>query len=89
MKLWVSNSSASWTPDVTPLEMTAAYAAFPAGGKRVEPRFIEMVSTDDGVVLEDHRDELPTTQAISPQLAYLVVDLMKGVVDRGTAKNSR
>ncbi len=75
--------------DVTPLEMTAAYAAFPAGGKRVEPRFVELVTTNDGVVLEDHRHERPSQQVISPQLAYLVVDLMRGVVERGTGKKAR
>ncbi len=81
-------SIALGTPDVTPLEMTAAYASFPAGGKRIVPRFVEMVTTDDGVVLEDHHAERPTTQAISPQLAYLMVDLMRGVVNRGTAKRA-
>ena len=82
-------SVALGTPDVTPLEMVAAYAAFPAGGKRVDPRFVDLVTTDDGVVLEDHRNETPEKQVISPQLAYLVVDLMQGVVEHGTGRRAQ
>jgi penicillin-binding protein 1A len=82
-------SIALGTPDLTLLEMTAAYAAFPGGGKRIRPRFVDLVTTDDGVILEDHRNEVPAVQAISPELAYLMVDLMKTVVDRGTGKKAQ
>jgi penicillin-binding protein 1A len=82
-------SIALGTPDVSLLEMTGAVATFPAGGLRVKPRFIDLVSTDDGVTLEDHRSERPTLQVISPQVAYLMVELMKTVVARGTARGAR
>jgi penicillin-binding protein 1A len=69
--------------------MTAGYAAFPGGGKRVKPRFVDLVTADDGTVLLDERGALPDQQAISPQLAYLVVHLMKAVVERGTARDAQ
>lgn len=82
-------SIALGTPDVSLQEMTAAYAAFPAGGKRVTPKFITIVKTDDGRLLEDQRDLVPNKQAIAPSIAYLMVDLMKGVVQKGTGKKAQ
>jgi penicillin-binding protein 1A len=82
-------SIALGTPDMTLLEMTSAYATFPSGGRKVVPRFIDYVTTDDSIVLEDHRNRQLTDQAISPQLAYLVADLMKGVVQRGTGRRAQ
>jgi len=78
------------TPDISLLEMTAAYSSFPAGGRLVVPRFITKVTTDDGRILpgEDRRALPPPKQALSPEIAYLMVDLMKGVVLKGTAKRA-
>jgi penicillin-binding protein 1A len=78
------------TPDLSLMEMTSAYATFPAGGKLVSPRFVTHVTTDDGRLLpgEDHRSEPPGKQVLSPEIAYLMTDLMKGVVQKGTAKRA-
>lgn len=76
------------TGDVTLLELTSAYAVFPAGGRKVTPRFVDLVTTGDGVVLEDYRKRGQGEQVISPQLAYLMVDLMKTVVARGTGRKA-
>jgi penicillin-binding protein 1A len=81
-------SIALGTPDLTLLELTSAYAAFPAGGRRVTPRLVDLVTTDSGVVLEDHRHETSGPQAIPPELAYLMVDLMGVVIARGTGKKA-
>ncbi len=92
-------SIALGTPDLTLMEIVSAYAAFANGGKRIPVqeegrwrlpgRFVERVTTDTGVVVEDYRKDLPTEQAIPASLAYLVVDLMKGVVERGTGKKAQ
>jgi len=79
-------SIALGTPDVTLLELVSAYASFPAAGLRVEPRFVDLVTSDDGVVLEDLRADRPRERAISAELAFLMADLMSGVVDRGTGR---
>jgi penicillin-binding protein 1A len=77
------------TPDVSLLEMTAGYAAFPAGGRKVTARFVTLVTSDDGRVLEDRRKVEPGPQVLPPSVAYLMVDLMKAVVQRGTGKKAQ
>lgn len=70
----------SW--DVTPLEMASAFAALANGGVRLHPLAITKVTDPRGKVLEEHR---PRRQAaIPPEVAYVVTDLLKGVVERGT-----
>jgi penicillin-binding protein 1A len=39
--------------ETTPLKLTGAYAAFPNGGRRVEPHLIEIVQDRDGKVVSD------------------------------------
>lgn len=71
---------------VTPLEMTNAFATFANGGIVVTPYTIERVEDPTGRVLEGH---LPSErEGISPQLAYLMANLMKGVVQNGTGHNA-
>lgn len=82
-------SIALGTPDVSLLEMTAGYAMFPAGGKKVTPRMVTLVTTDDGRILEDLRRPLEPPQVIEPAIAYQMVDLLKAVVQRGTGKKAQ
>lgn len=92
-------SIALGTPDLTLLEIVSAYAAFANGGKRIPGqqgqskglpgRFVERVTTDTGTVIADFSKRLPSEQVIPPSLAYLVVDLMRGVVERGTGKKAQ
>jgi penicillin-binding protein 1A len=74
------------TPDLTPLELAAGYAGIAAGGRRITPRFFDLVTDTAGNVVEDLRNEPPGQQVISPAVDYVVVNLMKGVVTRGTAR---
>ncbi len=67
---------------VSLLDMTAAYAAFGALGRGVEPRFILRVEDRAGRVL--WRPEARTRRAIDPGVAFLVLDMMRDVVNRGT-----
>ena len=92
-------SIALGTPDLTLLEVVGAYASFANGGLRIPSqddgpasppgRFVELVTTDEGALLDDFRDRLPSEEAISPSLAYLIADLMKGVVERGTGRHAQ
>ncbi len=63
--------------EVTPLELTNAMATFAAGGKYAPPRFIESV---DGKATKDE----PATQVIKPETAYVILDMMRSVVEEGT-----
>jgi penicillin-binding protein 1A len=74
------------TPDLTPLEVAVGYAGIASGGRRITPRFFDLVTDTAGNVVEDLRDLPPGPQVISPEVSYVTVNLMKGVVSRGTAR---
>lgn len=71
--------------EVTPLEITAAYAVFAAGGVRSEPRHTLAVLRPDGRVRggQNVRRERVLEEAES----YLVVSALRGAVERGTARS--
>jgi penicillin-binding protein 1A len=74
------------TPDLTPLEVATGYAGIASGGRRITPRFFDLVTDTAGNVVEDLRNQPPGPQVISPEIDYVMVNLMKGVVARGTAR---
>lgn len=67
---------------VTPLELAAAYAPFANGGYRVEPYGIIRVQDAQGRVWIEHRPD--PRLVLSPQIAYLITDMLMGVVEHGT-----
>jgi penicillin-binding protein 1A len=69
--------------DLTLYEQTAAFTVFPNDGVRLEPRLIRKVTDYDGHVLEeDYPDAKDVT---SPRTARIMVSLLEGVVQHGTA----
>ena len=88
-KLPHSLSLALGTPDLTLQEVAYGLAAFPAGGKLVTPLYIVKIVDADGRVLEDHTAPQAREDRLSPETAYVVTDLMKGVVEIGTGKKAR
>jgi penicillin-binding protein 1A len=72
---------------VTPLDLTAAYSAFPNGGYAVRPRGIARVMDADGGVAFDN----PVSEArvISEPVAFQMVSMLEDVVDRGTGSPAR
>ncbi len=71
---------------VTPLEMTASFGTFANGGIAVTPYTLDRAEDAAGRQLEGH---IPSDkEAMTPQLAYLVTNLMKGVVQNGTGHNA-
>lgn len=72
---------------VTPLEMANAFATFANGGIAVTPYTIEAVEDAAGKQLEAH---VPSDrEAMTPQLAYLVTNVLKAVVQGGTGVRAR
>jgi penicillin-binding protein 1A len=69
--------------EATLTEITAAFGAFANQGFRMKPTFITRVTDRAGNVLEEARPE--ATDALRPDTAYLITDLLRGVVQRGTA----
>jgi penicillin-binding protein 1A len=86
-----SLSLALGTADLTLQEVAYGLASFPAGGEEVTPIFITKLADADGKVLEQHDDPKPGARPrkLTPETAYIVTDLMKGVVEIGTAKKAR
>jgi len=73
--------------EVTPLEITAAYAVFASGGVRVEPRHTLAVLRTDGRVRGGQN--VRRERVLSEAESYLVVSALRGVVERGTARSLR
>jgi penicillin-binding protein 1B len=79
-------SLALGTAEVTPLEMATAYATLASGGIRQPLSAIRSVTDRRGRVLEPERSS--GSRVLSPQAAFLITDLLKGVLLRGTAASS-
>ena len=70
------------TPEITVYEMAGAMATFANKGEYVEPIFITRIEDNKGTVLERFTPE--RHEALSERTAYLMIELMKGVVHSGT-----
>ncbi|MBI3550349.1 MAG: transglycosylase domain-containing protein [Elusimicrobia bacterium] len=71
----------------SPLEMTNAFGTFANGGVHIEPFDVTRVEDASGKVLEQHVPQ--EKEVMNPQLAYLTTNLMKAVVEGGTANYAR
>jgi penicillin-binding protein 1A len=72
--------------EATLLEITSAYSAFPNQGIRMEPLSVLEVVDQDGNVLEQHRPQ--AHEALRADTAYIMTNLLQGVVQRGTAASA-
>jgi penicillin-binding protein 1A len=73
--------------DVTLLELTSAYSVFANGGIRLEPVAILLITDSSGRVL--YSNDLMPVQAMKPETAYIITNLLKGVIERGTGWKAR
>jgi membrane peptidoglycan carboxypeptidase len=67
------------TAEVSPLAMSAAYAAFAAHGRFCPPQLVTQVAGADGRALP--LPAAPCTQALRPDVADTVASVLRGVVD--------
>lgn len=65
------------TTEATPLQVAAAYAAFANGGRKIKPLAIADAVTAEG------------EQVIAPATAFMITDMLQGVIDHGTARAAR
>ena len=68
------------------IEMTSAYSAFPNSGVRMRPYSVLSVADRDGNLLEENRPE--PREAIRADTAFVMTNLLRGVVQRGTAASA-
>jgi penicillin-binding protein 1B len=66
------------TTEATPLQIAAAYAAFANGGKSIQPN-----------VITQSDQEQQGNQIIEPASAFVITDMLQGVIDHGTARAAR
>ena len=72
--------------DVIPMELVAAYSAFATLGTRAAPQGIVRVEDNRGQILWE--PEPLRTPVLSPEEAWLMVSVMRDVIQRGTAAGS-
>lgn len=73
--------------EVTPLDLTTAYATFATGGARVEPVSILRVERRNGELLYSHEAQ-PPTQVVDPRVAFLISDMLDDDTARVPAMGS-
>ena len=73
------------TEEVTPLQLASAYAAFARTGQRVEPKAITSIGEPPAA----HTFSPPVDQVVSPTTAYVITNMLSGVIERGTARKAR
>jgi len=73
--------------DISLYEMVGAMSIFANKGVYIEPGFITRIEDKNGNVLQTYGAK--SQEAISEETAYLMIQLMKGVVDGGTGVRLR
>ena len=81
-------SLALGTSPVTLKEMVTSYATLANGGQYLEPVMVTQVENRNGRVLERLVPNAPET-ALPTDVAHTLLDVMRGVVDRGTGRAIR
>ncbi|MEI6695139.1 MAG: transglycosylase domain-containing protein [Bacteroidota bacterium] len=75
------------TPDLSVYEMTGAMSTFANKGVFIEPIFITRIEDKNGNVIENFIPK--QKEAMNEVTAYLMIELMKGVVESGTGARLR
>ena len=73
--------------EVPVFDMVAAYNTFPSHGTYITPQYVTRITDSDGRVIDEFSNQ--KRDAISEQTAYLMVELMRGVVNEGTGNRLR
>jgi penicillin-binding protein 1B len=69
--------------DATPLDMAAAYTVFANSGMRISPTVVNSVRNANGDVVLDFKPD--QRQVLDPRVAFLMTNMMEGVMNSGTA----
>lgn len=82
-------SIALGSSSISLMEMTTVYSCFANGGVTTKPLYISSIHDLDGKVYNNFRPEGSGKRVFSEQTAGLIIALMKGVVNEGTAGRLR
>lgn len=88
-KLW-SNVSLPWMSigyevNVTPMQLITLYNAIANGGKMMKPQFVTEIRRGNQTI-EKYDPVVLNEQIASPEAIQMIQTMLKGVVERGTAK---
>jgi penicillin-binding protein 1A len=83
----VNLSLALGTSDLSLLELTSAYGALANQGVWMPPVTIRYVTDAQGKLLEEHVPE--GREALAPETAYVITNMLRGVVERGTGQAAK
>ncbi|MBF9254602.1 transglycosylase domain-containing protein [Pontibacter sp. 172403-2] len=82
-------SLALGTANLSLQEMVTAYATFANRGYRVDPVYILKITDRNGKVLREHRKNEHAEKVLSEKTAAVMLYLMQGVVEEGSAASLR
>ena len=74
------------TVGISPMKMTAAYATFANGGNYSDPIAYTKVEDRNGNIILENKPE--KTTVVSPGVAYVMTDMLRGVVTSGTGRRA-
>jgi penicillin-binding protein 1B len=80
---YTNASMAIGTMETTVEENVNAYTTFANSGKFIDAYMIDKIETKDGKVVYQHKSK--PVQVFSPQTSYLTIDMMRDVINKGTA----
>jgi len=73
---------------LSPLKMAQIFSVFANQGHMIEPRLVSKIVSKEGAVIYETRPK-EIEGFTTPEQAYLMTDILKDVVKRGTGKNAR
>jgi penicillin-binding protein 1B len=73
--------------EVSPLEVASAFSTLANSGVRTQSLSVKQVTDPAGRVLE--KRDIRVKKVLSPEMAFVMNHLLKGVLDRGTARSAR
>jgi penicillin-binding protein 1B len=74
--------------EATPLQMATAYNVLANGGLKIEPVTVVQVTNEKGQTLEQHQ-AAPPVQVVHQESAFLVTNMLRSVINEGTAAAAR
>ena len=73
--------------EVSPLEVASAFLTLANSGVRTRSLSVKQVTDQGGRVLE--KRDIRVQKVLSPEMTFIMNHLLKGVLDRGTARSAR
>ncbi len=72
---------------ISPLKMAQIYTVFSNYGHMIEPRLVSKIVSREGAILYETKPK-EIVDFTRPEQAYLMTDILKDVIKRGTGKNA-